>query len=212
MTYRERREAKAERLHEWADERQARANATLATSDAHPYRHDIAWLTQPGHIPGRNETFEREHRAYQSLDKATAMDDRAAGIESQLDHAIYDDDPDAIERIRERIAGLEAKRDRMKAANAEYRKTHRTELAAQTNLYLRGQMTPHPSYSITNIGGNIGRYRDRLKALEHPAPTWFHASRRDPSTCYKCDQPQDEHTQHPNVPSVLMCPTGDARK
>jgi hypothetical protein len=210
MTYRERREAKAERLRGWADKRTA--TATVALESQPELRHDWAFITQPGHIPERARMNARDDRAFESLAKAESMTSRAAGIESQLDHAIYDDDPDAIERIRERIAGLEAKRDRMKSANAEYRKSHRAELAVQTNLYLRGQMTPHPSYSITNIGGNIGRYRDRLKALEHPAPTWFHASRRDPSTCYKCDQPQDEHTQHPNVPSVLMCPTGDARK
>ena len=210
MTYRERREAKAERLRGWADKRTA--TATVALESQPELRHDWAFITQPGHIPERARMNARDDRAFESLAKAESMTSRAAGIESQLDHAIYDDDPDAIERIRERIAGLEAKRDRMKSANAEYRKSHRAELAVQTNLYLRGQMTPHPSYSITNIGGNISRYRDRLHALEHPAPTWFHASRRAPSTCYKCDRPQDEHTQHPNVPSVLMCPTGDARK
>src|ERR1035437_4050647 len=140
MTYRERREPRAERLRGWADKRNATATAALESQPE--LRHDWAFITQPGQIPERTRMNARDDRAFESLTKAESMTSRADGIEAQLDHAIYDDDPDAIERIRERIAGLEAKRDQMKAANAEYRKTHRTELATQSNLYLRGQTTP----------------------------------------------------------------------
>lgn len=161
MTYRERREARVERLREWADKRQASAAAGLAAEG--PIRHDWAFITQPGHIPERARMNARDTRRFESLRKADNMASRADSIESQLDHAIYSDDPDASERIRERIAGLEAKRDRMKTANAEYRKTHRAELATETNLYLRGQMVPHPAYSITSVSASIARLRKRLE-------------------------------------------------
>jgi Domain of unknown function (DUF3560) len=165
MTYRDRREAKAARLREWAEKRQAAASAVLAADAALPYAHDIAFLTQPGRIPQRERMNRRERAAYASLDKANAMARRAAGIERQADHAIYSDDPDAAERLRERIEDLEAMRDRCKAENAEYRKAHRATLRDMTP-YERSQAVPWPSYRLTNLSGNIARLRARLAGLE----------------------------------------------
>lgn len=80
--------------------------------------------------------------------KAQDMAGRAAGIEAQLARAIYDDDPDAVERLTERVATLEAQRDRIKAANAAYRKEHKAELAALTP-YGRDQVLPHRGFELT---------------------------------------------------------------
>jgi hypothetical protein len=211
MTYRERREARAERLRGWAEKSQERADAALKTSDAQPYRHDIAWLTQPGHIPGRTETFEREHRAYQSLDKAASMEARAAGIEAQLDRAIYSDDPDAVERLEARVAELEAKRDTIKAAN---------KAAPRRRLYPHDGQTPEqmaesdriPAYALTNLTAEIARNRKRLEQLRKGPPvTWFHASRRDADVCYKCDFRRADHDLHPRS-ELLICPNPDGSK
>jgi len=204
MTYRERREARAERLREWAAKRTTAATRQLESQPE--LRHDYAFITQPGRIPERDRMNRRDDAAFRSLQKADSMTSRADEIERQADHAIYSDDPDALDRLRERIAELEAKRATMTARNAEYRKAHRAELAAMTP-YERSVSVPHAGYELSNLSGNLGRLRGRLQALEHPRPTWFHASRRDPSTCYKCDRPQDDHTPHPQAPSVLMCPT-----
>jgi len=205
MTYRERREARAERLRDWADKRTA--SATAALNSQPELRHDWAFITQPGRIPERDRMNRSDERAFRSMDKADSMRSRAASIEAAADHAIYSDDPDAIERLRARIAELEARREAQKAANAEYRKAHRAELAAMTP-YGRSQSVPWPTYSLTNLGGNISRLRARLHELEHPRPTWFHASRRAPDVCYKCDRRQSEHTAHATVTSILMCPKG----
>jgi uncharacterized small protein (DUF1192 family) len=89
---------------------------------------------------------------------------RADGIEAAADGAIYSDDPDAIEALEKRIAGLEAERDRIKARNAAYRKDHKAELAALTP-YGRNQAMPYPAYVLTNLSGNIGRQRKRLAQL-----------------------------------------------
>lgn len=162
-TYRERREARAARLQEWAEKRQANAAAVFKSNES--FTSDYAFNTQPGHIPLRARIIRQEDRAYESVRKAESMSARAEGILAAADHAIYSDDPDAVERLRERVAELEAKRDRMKTANAAYRKEHRAELKAMS-AYERGQSVPFPSYALTNLSGNIARNRKRLEALE----------------------------------------------
>jgi phage shock protein A len=163
MTYRDRREARADRLREWAGKREVRAEAVFKAGE--PFRGDIAFNTQPGHIPFRAKLSAREDRAHESLAKAGSMRSRADGIEGQLANSIYDDDPDAIEQLRERIARLEAERDAAKAVNAAYRKEHKTELAAM-GKWERDQAMPYPGYHFQNLSGNLSRQRARLARLE----------------------------------------------
>lgn len=178
MTYtrRERKARKAERLREWADKRDAKATGLRnATPDS--LRHDWAFITQPGPIRERTKMWNRDDRARTHSNKAAEMRARADGIEAQADHAIYSDDHDAAERLQERIAELEAKRDRMKLINREARKfgdgwskrinppltsDEKTDLenAAKFNGVLG-----YPSYVLSNIGGNIRRLRKRIEAL-----------------------------------------------
>ena len=163
MTYRERREARAGRLNEWAGKREQRAEAVF--KDREQYRGDHAFNFQPGHIPERARLIAREDRAFRSLDKAESMRSRADGIESQLAPSIYDDDPDAVGQLRARIARLEAERDDAKAVNAAYRKEHKAELAGM-GRWERDQAMPYPGYHFTNLSGNLSRQRARLARLE----------------------------------------------
>jgi hypothetical protein len=167
MTYRDRREARAERLNEWAETREQRAAAVLKASE--PFRGDHAFNTQPGHIPFRARLIASEDRAYQSQNKAASMRSRADGIESQLANSIYEDDPDAIEQLRDRITRLEADRGNAKAVNAAYRKEHKAELKAMDSAYQRDQAMPYPGYHFTNLSGNLSRQRARLARLERNA-------------------------------------------
>jgi hypothetical protein len=172
MTYRERREAKAERLREWAAKREAGAAAVFEAG--RPFTSDIAFNTQPGHMPFRAKLIAREDRAFESLRKAQGMESRANGIESQLATSIYSDDPDAIEALEARLATLEAERDRIKAYNASCRKgspdlsllteQERDSLASAQRWMptKNGQM---PAYHLTNLSGNITRNRQRLEGL-----------------------------------------------
>ncbi|MFI4977582.1 MAG: DUF3560 domain-containing protein [Solirubrobacterales bacterium] len=166
MTYRERREARAERLRGWAATRQARAAAVFKAGE--PFTSDIAFNTQPGHIPFRARLIAREERAYESVQKAASMESRADGIEAQLTGAIYSDDPDAIEALRARLEALEAQREQIKTRNAAYRKEHGAELKG-LSVYEREQKMPHAGWELSNLTGNISRNRERLAHLERVA-------------------------------------------
>lgn len=183
-TYRERREARAERLQEWADKRAAKAAELERRNE--PYRGDIAFATQPGHIPERARVIARTEKAWEHSQKARSMASRAAGIEAQLATSIYSDDPDAIEALRARIAGLEAERDRIKSYNTSCRKAaksggvgdlsllddrQRAEILSLAKVcsYQVGAGGAFPGYHLSNLSGNIKRNRDRLAELERKA-------------------------------------------
>lgn len=173
MTYRERREAKAERLREWAAKRET--NAAAVFEHNRPFTSDYAFNTQPGHIPLRARIIAQEERAHESLEKARSMESRANGIESQLSGSIYSDDPDAIERLEERIASLEAKRERYKAHNKAMRKPRACDHPANCDcrsMFPRDcscKNHPLPGYVLQNLGGDIKRNRDRLAQLKSQA-------------------------------------------
>lgn len=166
MTYRDRREARAERLRGWAGKREQGAEAVFEAGK--PFTEDYAFNTQPGHIPLRSRIIAREDRACESLGKAASMRSRANGIDGQLETSIYDDDPDAVQQLRDRITKLEAERDNGKARNAAYRREHKAELKAMS-AYARGQAVPYPGYHFQNLSGNLSRQRARLARLERAA-------------------------------------------
>lgn len=173
MTYRERQERKAERLRGWAEGREAKADAARAGVD------QIAGMIPFGQPILVGHHSERRHRRdIDRIDrgmratvehgaKAQEMAQRADNIEAAAAQAIYSDDPDATERLAEKIAKLEARRDRMKAANAEFRKAHREELKGRT-AYERSCAMPHASYELTNLGANIRRLKGRLEEVGRP--------------------------------------------
>ena len=194
-TYRERREAKVSRLQEWADKREDKANA-INRADSR-IRDDLAFVAgQPG--IGANPFFKRinarETREYEHRTMAHSMDSRANGILDQLDRAIYDDDPDAIDQLESRIVTLEAKLETRKAANVEYRNAHKAELKALT-AFGRSQAVPYPSYSISNLGADIRRNKERLAKLQREAtqgeaPRYLYSVKRA-TTCRDCSAPID---------------------
>ncbi len=168
-TYRERREAKVSRLTEWAGKRQAKANA-IERAD-HTLREDMAFVAaQPGiaSAPSWKRAMAREEKEWENRKVAASMNSRASGIVDQLERAIYDDDPDAIEQLTARIATLETKLASRKEANAKYRAEHKAELKTLT-AYGRNQAVPFPSYSISNLGADIRRNKERLAKLEREA-------------------------------------------
>lgn len=183
MTRRERMERRAERRREWAEGRRQKSDAAFGRAreiaDGIPFGQPIlvghhsegaARRDQARIESGLRAGVESHRMAEHHLEKAD-------GIEAQLARSIFSDDPDAIERLQERIAELEAKRDRVKAYNASCRKgapdesllddAQRADLVSITRHcpYQLGKKGELPGYELTNIGGNIRRLQKRLDAL-----------------------------------------------
>jgi len=184
-TYRERREAKAERLHEWADKRDDKADAAFGKADS--IAREIP-LGQPilvghhseGHARRDQERIDRGMRSgIENTRKADEMRARAENIERAADHAIYSDDEDAIEKLRAKIAGLEAQRDRISAYNASCRSrkaagdTSLLDDAQRADLlsiakhcsYQLRKYGQFPAYTSSNLSGTIRATRKRLEQL-----------------------------------------------
>ena len=110
MTYRERRLRRAERLREWSAGNQAKSEQRGAAAD------EIMSHIPPGQPILVGHHSERRHRkdlariqdgisaSVELGAKAEAQERAADEIEAQADNAIYDDDPDAIQRLSDKIA------------------------------------------------------------------------------------------------------------
>lgn len=176
MTYRERRLAKAERLRGWADTRDGAQSGLNEAARADEAATGIPF-GQPilvGHHSERRHrnAIERLDRAMgaavENGRKADSMRSRADNIEAAADNAIYSDDPDAIERLTEKLAQLEAKREQIKADNAAFRKSHKEALKGM-GTYERDQAMPHAGYELRNLGGVISNTRKRIEHLKREA-------------------------------------------
>lgn len=195
MTYRERRERKAERYREWADKRDKKSAAAFGTADRIS---SFIPMGQPILVGHHSE--KRHRRDLDRIDsgmrngiehakKADSFRSRADNIEAAADRAIYDDDPDAIERLEEKLAKLEGERERNKTFN----KTHafigesrwdrngkvgkiigkRTGFVTVEYQDGTTEEAPrarvHPalsSYVASNLSGVIGNTRKRLEYLK----------------------------------------------
>lgn len=189
MTYRERREARIERLREWAEKREQKSDA------AHGAAFNIIENIPAGQPILVGHHSERRHRqdlarhdrymsqSIEHSNKADQMRERANNIEDALDRAIYDDDPDATERLQEKLNILEAKRNHLKAANIKARghnglteedlatiPSDVLEVIKSYQQFGGGTLThPIPGYAFSNLNGNINRTRKRLARLQQRA-------------------------------------------
>ena len=106
MTTRERRAARADRLREWAAKREQKAAASFHHADQISERFAFGQPILVGHHSERGARRDQErmhnamHAGVEHMNKAADMSSRAAGIERQLDEAIYSDDDNAIDRLR----------------------------------------------------------------------------------------------------------------
>lgn len=181
VSARDRRQARADRLREWADKREAKAeSAETAARDLA----DRIPFGQPILIGHHSEGRARRDaarirsgfdRAAEDAQKARDMNSRAANIESQLAGSIYSDDDDAIPRLRAKIADLESERDRIKAYNAtaragcpDYTLLTDGEVRALKVTARYGQLGKggtFPSYHLSNLSGRISTTRARMARL-----------------------------------------------
>lgn len=189
-TRRERLEAKLEKRQEWAESRRRKADAAFKAAS------NIAGsipLGQPILVGHHSEGKMRRlygkidsnmHKGVESADMARHHAGKAAGLQSQLDRSIFSDDPDAVERLEERIAELEAKQEKMKAANKVCRNKKTTveeKVAGLRELFpgitdrrIQDILTPaysfekpgFPSFLLSNNNANINRLKKRLEEVK----------------------------------------------
>ena len=179
MTRRERLERKLEKRREWANKRTAESSRRFDT--AHNLVKDIP-MGQPilvGHHSEKRHrrTLERHdqnmRKGFEASEMASHHTSKAGGLESMLDNSIFSDDPDALDRLEERIQELEALREFKKKANSAFKKAkgqpgwaNGLGLAEDEARKLENQISntmalmpyinvPFPSYNLTNLGANI---------------------------------------------------------
>jgi hypothetical protein len=129
----------------------------------------------------RDRIWNTMGRGVEDARKADEMRSKAANIEAAANAAIYDDDPDAVERLQAKIEGLVAERARITAFNASCRKGtpdeglldefQRSSLANLRRV-CPYQVRPNgalPAYWAGNLSGQISKLRQRLERLERRA-------------------------------------------
>ena len=179
MTYRERREARAESLEEWAEKREQKA---VSEYERARQMASVIPFGQPILVGHHSERRDRNYRnriastmdrSIEDQRKAESMTSRAGNIRDQLDSSIYDDDADAIERLTEKLAKLEAEREAIKAHNKAMRKAcdHPADCDCRRPFARVCDCKNHPlpSYALQNLGGRITQIRQRIERLSKQA-------------------------------------------
>lgn len=182
-TYEERLEARRERLEAAAAKAQERSDA--AYQGAHRILNGIP-MGQPILVGHHSERHHRRDlaRADSAMSRSVAESKRASELARRADAVgsagISSDDPDAVTKLQEKLAGLEAEQKTAKALNAYWRK-HGTmkgapgvsdESAARLDAEIPTRYTwervPVPSYRLKNQGAEIRRVKARILQLAAP--------------------------------------------
>ncbi len=151
--YQDRKDAKNESRRRRAEQKRAASEAGIKrSSDMLPDNGQPILVGH--HSEGRHRRdLERSNNlmraSIQESNEAQELERRADASENS--GAISSDDPDALPKLRVKLAGMEAQREKYKAYNKLARKEKRDQL---------------PSYMLTNLAGNIRRVKQRIEELE----------------------------------------------
>lgn len=184
--YAERREARIERLQDRAERHEEAAQAAFGRAHA---AIDGIPLGQPninGCLTGAYNRHDAAMRtSISESDKADYARSKARA--AMNNHAISSDDPEALTRLREKLARLGRLQEQMKAANAAIRMKDTTKGDAKlaelgfSPIDIAKLRKPDfvgrvgfPSYALTNNGATIRSVKERIAQLEAraaaPAP------------------------------------------
>ena len=113
-----------------------------------------------------------------AIDADKAADRLGRAADAVGSAGISCDDPEAVTKLRDKLAGLEADRELMKGINKAWRSggwdgVRASGLLSEERVaFLQAQDAkpwggrgPFPRYVLTNLGGNITRIRQRIAAL-----------------------------------------------
>lgn len=179
-TRRERLEAKLEKRGEWEDKARARSSAAFGRASAISSQIPFGQPILVGHHSERKARRDAE-RIHAGMDKgveehrlAEHHASKARGLEVQLDRTIFDDDPDAIERLEARIKAREESAAQCAAVNKAWRKGGAEAVRAQFGEKLAAtvestmKMAPwlKTPLSNTNVRAAIRGDKERIEQIK----------------------------------------------
>jgi uncharacterized protein DUF3560 len=179
MTRRERLARKLERRGEWAEKANARSAA--AFDSAGQMASGIPF-GQPILVGHHSEKRDRNYRAkiHAKMDRGLAEskladhhESKAAGLAIALERSIFDDDPDAIERLGQKVAELEQACEKAKRVNAVWRKGGQAAVAAEFSQALAATVAEtmrqcrwlRAPMTTTNDRAEIRRCKQRIELI-----------------------------------------------
>lgn len=179
--YKAKQEAKRQRLRDRAEK--SRTEARSAAASARQIQSAIP-LGQPilaGHHSEKRhrKDLDKIQRGYH---KACMAEDTARELERRADavgtSGISSDDPDATQKLKEKLASLERRRSYARVINKAYRKGGWDEvrkvvsdvavdkmIVVAERYHSNTDSPPFPSYLFTNLGANIRRIRKRIETI-----------------------------------------------
>jgi hypothetical protein len=138
---------------------------------------------QPILVGHHSEKSDRRYRdkihttygkAFEKMDKAKYYENKAETIKNN--DAIFSDDPDALEKLRQKVQGLQQSQEFMKKSNAFIKKKDKEgflKMVHATPKMWEELTTPNvmgrigfASYSLANNNANIKRVQQRILRLE----------------------------------------------
>lgn len=174
--------------------RKARLTGAADRAQANSDAHYTAAHEAVAHIPFGQPILvghhsERRHRntlarSHRHMDKFCEEADRAKELQAKAaavgTGGVSSDDPNALDKLRKKLEGLEAAHGHMKVINKALRggKTQEERVAALVALgYTEAQVTGFmkknfagrvgfPTYALSNSNANIRRVRERIAVLE----------------------------------------------
>ena len=186
--YQDRKDAKIERLRARAA---SKAQESRATGEHARKIADMIPFGQPILIGHHSEGRHRRDigrinsltgKAIEASEAAQSLAARADAAESN--RAISSDDPEALDRLKVKLASIEAERAQCVAINKAIRAAKGDKAKAAANLQALGLTALHaadyltpdfagrigvPAYRLSNLAGNAGNVKKRIEALEAKA-------------------------------------------
>ena len=165
MTYRERRENRAARRREWAEKREAKSAGAFVRASELANSIPLGQPILVGHHSEKRARRDQDRihngmrKGIEHSDMALHHTEAAATIERQLDTSIYNDDHDRDEKLREKLANLEARRARIKAINSWLRKHAKEHGVLSLKAY---RVTPDAG----KVAALLGAVKEALELTE----------------------------------------------
>lgn len=184
--YEAKQESRRERLLGAAEKAHAEADANRRRADSIA---GVIPLGQPILVGHHSEVRHRRDldRMHGAMGKAIDADKRAAELGRRADAVgsggISSDDPEAVAKLRQKLAEMEERRERIKRVNRAYKKLvgagaspaaavgqldvpDDEKMAIARSMALQPyHRAPYPPYVLSNLAGNMRRVRERIAEL-----------------------------------------------